>query len=539
MRSNYFLPSASQRLNSIRFPAKAAMQLVMMLFVLFLSLCLFPNLAAAASPHIYDAPNAGPPGSQTTVLGNGWDPNATIDIYLDSTDVGLVNTDNSGSFGMALKAPTVRQNGFAIQIPKDAVPGQHWITAVERISKIQAQVAFSVRTDWPQAHFDVEHTGYNLYENVLSPETVGNLKTLWKYQMGSGVQISPAVANGVVYTGSYAYWADNNLYALDANTGAVLWKYPASPVWYSAPTVVNGVVYYCGSGWDKDTLYALNANSGVLLWSDPLSCYSPPAVVNGVVYINSGWSISAIDAGTHQLLWKYAAGGNTFSQPAVVGGVVYFSTMDDESVYALDAGTGALLWKFATSGYVYDDPVVANGVVYVNSEDGYTYALNASTGALIWKYATGGGGGSQSPAVANGVVYTGAGYMPLYALDAGTGALLWTNASCNYDASSPTVANGVVYVGSEDGNICALNASTGAPLWKYPLGSTVWASPAVANGMLYVASDENATLYAFALPNQQKSEKLSPPERPDPTRLTPDWSLQPSQAVTNKSVKSK
>ncbi len=152
MYSYHFLLSASPRLNSIRFPAKAAMQLLTTLFVSsrFAYSRTWPR---QQSPHIYDVPQAGPPGSQTTTVGNGWDPNATLDIYFDSTDVGLVDTDNNGSFGMALKAPTIRQNGFAIQIPKDAVPGQHWITAVERITQLQAQVPFTVRADWPQFHF--------------------------------------------------------------------------------------------------------------------------------------------------------------------------------------------------------------------------------------------------------------------------------------------------------------------------------------------------------------------------------------------------
>ncbi len=144
MRFDRYLLSTSQRLNSIRLPAKGAVQLLTTLFVVFLSLCLFPNLAVAASPHIYDAPQGGSPGSQTTTVGNGWDPNATLDIYFDSTDVGLVDTDNNGTFGLALKAPTIRQNGLTIQIPEDAVPGQHWITAVERITQLQAQVAFTV-----------------------------------------------------------------------------------------------------------------------------------------------------------------------------------------------------------------------------------------------------------------------------------------------------------------------------------------------------------------------------------------------------------
>ena len=144
MRSHHFLLSASQRLNSIRFPAKACDATSNHVVVVFLSLCLFPNVATAASPHIYDVPQAGPPGSQTQTVGNGWDPNATIDLYFDSTNVGLVVTDNNGSFGMTLNATTIRQNGFTVQIPKDAVPGQHWITAVERITQLQAQVPFTV-----------------------------------------------------------------------------------------------------------------------------------------------------------------------------------------------------------------------------------------------------------------------------------------------------------------------------------------------------------------------------------------------------------
>jgi outer membrane protein assembly factor BamB len=60
---------------------------------------------------------------------------------------------------------------------------------------------------------------------------------------------SPAVANGVVYVGSY----DNNVYALDASTGAKLWSYTTGNAIGSSPTVANGVVYV-GSG--DNNLYA-------------------------------------------------------------------------------------------------------------------------------------------------------------------------------------------------------------------------------------------------------------------------------------------
>jgi outer membrane protein assembly factor BamB len=46
------------------------------------------------------------------------------------------------------------------------------------------------------------------------------------------------VANGVVYVGS-----GDNVYALNASTGAKLWSYTTDSTVLSSPTVANGVVY--------------------------------------------------------------------------------------------------------------------------------------------------------------------------------------------------------------------------------------------------------------------------------------------------------
>ena len=507
---------ASQRLNSIRRPAKAAVQLLTTLLVF--TLCLFPTLGTAATPHIYDVPQSGPPGSQTQTVGNGWSPNASIDVYFDSTDVGLITTDNNGSFGMALRAPSIRQNGFAVQIPKDAVPGQHWITAVERITQLQAQVPFTVWSDWPQFQFGPDRTGFNPYENVLSPETVVNLTTRWKHKYIDGYA-SPVVADGKLYQNWHS--DDWHMAAFDARTGAQLWTYPAAAS--GVPAVVNGVIYYGGG----DGFHALNANTGALLWSNPDiggNYVSATAVAGDIVYCGSWSYVYALDASTGALLWNFYIGNYDWHialPVAVAGGVVYAGS--DYGLYALDAGTGALLWKSEVPKGVRFPPAVANGMVYVPSDN--VYALNASTGALLWKYPVSG----SSPAVANGVVYLGAD--GVYALDAGTGALLWWQSAVGYIyLSSPVTANGVVYAGSYyDHRVYALNASTGALLWHYNMGYPIANTPSVVNGMLYISSDH---LSAFGLPDQRMSEKFSPPERPDPARLTPDWSLQPSSEVT-------
>ncbi len=447
---------ASPQLKSTRFPAKAAVPLLTTLLIF--SLCLFPNLATAQSPHIYVVPHVGPPGSQAQVAGTGFDPNATIDIYFDSTDVGVVVSDSHGAFGMAATPkPTIRDSGFLIHVPKDAVQGTHWITAVERITQLQAQVPFTVRFDWPQFHFDAQHTGFNPYENVLNPDTVVNLTSLWKYTMGSRSYSSPAVANGVAYIGSEE---DNNVYALDANTGVPLWKHLVGSGVPSSPAVANGMVYVA-TDYDA-SLYALNASTG-------------------------------------SLRWKYRTGTVIWDAPTVAGSVVYIGSFDG-NLYALNAETGALLWKYAAGALINSSPAVANGVLYFGCYDGNVYALNADTGALLWMYTLTHGYVQSSPAVANGVVYVGSVVRDysLYALDAETGALLWKYTTGDYIFSSPAVANGAVYVGSDDGNIYALNATTGELLWKYTAGGSVGSSPAVANGVVYVGSGyPDNSLYAL------------------------------------------
>ena len=242
------------------------------------------------------------------------------------------------------------------------------------------------------------HTGYNPYEHiVLSPNNVASLSVLWADGYPSE-NASPVLANGVVYFATVA-----NLSPLDATTGAPIWTYPESS--YSTPAVANGVVY---SGSTDGNLYALNAGTGELLWKYKTGAYvdSPPVVANGVVYAASGdGNLYALNASTGALVWKYAPASQygVDSSPAVVNGVVYFGA--GGTVYALNAGTGVLIWSYSTkSGYRPSSAAVVNGVVYIGSPDGNVYALKADTGALVWKYRewTGGWfftGGSQGRGV--------------------------------------------------------------------------------------------------------------------------------------------
>ncbi|HYK37120.1 PQQ-binding-like beta-propeller repeat protein [Alloacidobacterium sp.] len=340
---------------------------------------------------------------------------------------------------------------------------------------------------------------WNPYETVLGVGNVGNLNLKWKAPNGLLSSSSPVVVNGVVYVGSL----DNNVYALDASTGAKLWSYATGNYVDTSPAVANGVVFVSS---DDNNLYALNASTGALLWKflhgSSLGEFSSPAVVNGAVYFGSADGlVYAVKASTGALLWSYTTGGNVFSSPAVVNGVVYVGS-GDNNVYALNANTGARLWSYATGNLVFSSPAVANGVVYVGSDDHNMYALNASTGAKLWSFNTG-SFVESSPAVTNGIVYFGSGDNNVYALNANTGVKLWNyTAGSPVEYSSPAVANGVVYIGSTDTNIYALNASTGAKLWSYSIGISN-TSATVVNGAVYIqAANEpsgKSNVYAFSL----------------------------------------
>ena len=145
------------------------------------------------------------------------------------------------------------------------------------------QAAGNASTRWSEFHRS-NMMRWDPYENVLNVKTVRNLHRKWSFATANLVFSSLAVANGVVYVGSL----DNNVYALNAKSGAKLWSYATGNQIYSSPAVANGVVYV-GSADNK--VYALNAKTGAKLWSYTTgrAVESSPAVANGVVYVGSDY----------------------------------------------------------------------------------------------------------------------------------------------------------------------------------------------------------------------------------------------------------
>ena len=347
---------------------------------------------------------------------------------------------------------------------------------------------------------------------------------LWRYSTHGPVTSSPGVADNAVYFAS----EDGYVYALDAQSGALRWRFktggerrfqapgihgikPADQMmsdpfdmFVSSPALADDTVYV-GSG--DGNVYALNAESGAVRWKFTTGnvVHATPAVAGGIVYIGS-WdrNFYALEAATGKVRWAYLTGDDRkiYNQigiegsASVSGGVVYFGCRDSH-LYALDARDGTLRWKHDEFGsWVIATPAIYDGAVYFTTSDEHVFfALNAVTGATLFHrpYAT---FAYSSPSIAGGVAYYGTFDGQLYAVDARNGKVLATfqtdgarrNRAAHLDKRGDLDLNTFYTSNTLDG----INAGIAK---IFTLGSIV-GSPAIADGVLYVGSTDG-TLYAI------------------------------------------
>src|SRR5262249_38176469 len=76
----------------------------------------------------------------------------------------------------------------------------------------------------------------------------------WRFHTNGRIVSSPAIADNVVYVGSY----DRNLYAVDELTGAQRWKFPTGTRVTSSPAIADGLAYF---GSYDGNFYAVDAST--------------------------------------------------------------------------------------------------------------------------------------------------------------------------------------------------------------------------------------------------------------------------------------
>jgi eukaryotic-like serine/threonine-protein kinase len=347
----------------------------------------------------------------------------------------------------------------------------------------------------------------------------------WKFETKSRITSSPAVANGLVYFGAY----DSNFYAVDAATGKLKWKFqtdgerqftaqhlhglqPASEsmpdpwdCYLSSPAVWNGAVYF-GSG--DGNVYALDAQTGALKWKFKTGdvVHASPAIADGKVFIGSWDSyFYALDAATGAEVWRFKTGEDTVahnqqgiqSSAAVVDGTVYFGCRDSH-LYALDEKTGKTKWAYATGGtWILTSPAVSQGkVFFAISYGGRLYAADAKTGKINYSVNFKGWPVYSSPAIAGNMLYVGSTAGTMNAVDLTSENIAWTYTTDAAKQNGPafTKADGTSdYFGAFSSDFYQ---DVVAGYGKLETIGPVISSPVVADSVVYF-SGTDGNLYAL------------------------------------------
>ena len=389
---------------------------------------------------------------------------------------------------------------------------------------------------------------------------------------------TPAVVGGTLYVGTQegAY-----LLAINAATGNLIWKTQletADPfaIITTSPAVSNGVVY---------TGVASTAEGGTLFGAYPIpgSARGSAVAVNashwryqmedlyGSGRLHRWWRVGEQPGGGRARNSVFVSTGNNYSSPtdpaylACIGGggtAASCSSPDNhvDSIVALDLTTGAremgqqagdmepdrdrrtaVTTGMSTvsgpcsaipsvgpqcptnAGPDYDFASAPNLITYgsgknaktiigAGQKSGIYYALNPDTGAELWRTQVGPGsalGGMEWGSASDGKriyvqisnlygiphAHGGGSAGSWSALDPATGQILWQVADPNGGmAVGPVaVADGVVYAPSMAGSptaqtMLALNAANGDVLWSFAAGSSVIAGATIVDGVVYWGS---------------------------------------------------
>lgn len=153
---------------------------------------------------------------------------------------------------------------------------------------------FALATEWLTYGFDLERTGENPFETVLTPATVGGLHQIWTFNLGAVTIMQPVLAEGVMVNGSpktlvFMGVEHGDFYAIDADTGTVVWQRnlgSQDTVCSDIPDTIFGVsgspaidrrrnrLYVVGG---DGMMYSLNLSTGATMTGWPVAITTDPA----------------------------------------------------------------------------------------------------------------------------------------------------------------------------------------------------------------------------------------------------------------------
>jgi outer membrane protein assembly factor BamB len=242
---------------------------------------------------------------------------------------------------------------------------------------------------------------------------------LWRHDTPNGkMAASPAVwGSSLVVHGM-----DGHVWVLRRSDGRLLWHYTVGSPVESSPLVLDGVDVF--GAWNG-TVTALDLSTHRVRWRRSFGCKitSSAAYAGGTLYLGDYCGrLLALRAADGELRWSRSVNGRVYGTPAVAGGRVFVPSSTGGSLTAFST-RGAYLWRRQFGSYVYSSPAVWAGRVFVGSYSGGFYALSARTGGTLWAHSTG-GPVSGAAAVVDGVAYAGSFAHRILGVDARSGRVV-------------------------------------------------------------------------------------------------------------------
>jgi outer membrane protein assembly factor BamB len=258
---------------------------------------------------------------------------------------------------------------------------------------------------------------------------------LWRQPLSLPLRSPPAVAEGVVLV----LTADNQVYALDQETGQPAWRHAG---FFEGSGVLGGPSPAVDSGvavvpYSSAEVYALRLDNGRPLWSDTLE---RPRRTQGLAEIND------IDGA-----------------PVIDNGRVYVGGRGGQMA-AIDMRRGVRAWDVDLTAV--DTPWVVGDFIYLLTERGEVVCLTRNDGRIRW--------------VAQ---------LPLYAKpdDTSSDAVTWRG---------PVLSGERLYLTSSAGQLVTLSPFDGSEVGRISLPAPAAATPVVADLTVFILT-EDAELLAY------------------------------------------
>lgn len=354
----------------------------------------------------------------------------------------------------------------------------------------------------------------------------------WEITVGAG-HSSPVVAADRVVI--HARQGDREITrAVGLTTGQEVWRdeyaapYTVNPAARahgpgpkSTPAVASGRVFTLGI---SGVLSALDLKTGKLLWrtqppsAPPLYGTAMSPLVDGTRVIahvgghNSG-ALTAFDAATGAVRWRWAGDGPAYASPVVatIAGTRQVITQTQKSIVGVNAANGALLWQlpFSTS---FDQnavtPVVRGDLVIYAGLDKPTTAVRIGLKGKQWA-ATPLWQNAQLPMYMSSPVIRGTTLYGLshrnsgqfFALDVATGKTIWTTKGREGENASLIAAGPLLLLSTTNAELIVARAqATGLEeIRRYTVAdSPVWAHPALAPGALLVKDADKLICWSLS-----------------------------------------